>query len=121
MGQWAIVQGQYGCANLEEGDSGAVANAEQEEGDEDGDGGPQPVQLPVLVLSTAVIQDQLWTGRGWSVLGRWRGRFPRDSHSHLQPWVPASAPHPYRLGQANGGPAPSLLCPVQGPCGEKVP
>ena len=67
MGQWAIVRGQYGCAHLEEGDSGAVAHAEQEEGDEDGDGGPQSVQLPVLVFSTAVIQDQFWTGRGWLV------------------------------------------------------
>ena len=63
-GQWAIVQGEYRCAHLEEGDSGAIAHTEQEEGDEDCDGGPQSVQLPVLVLSTAVIQDQLWTGRG---------------------------------------------------------
>lgn len=53
--------------HLKEGHSGAVAHAEQEEGDEDGDGGPQPVQLPILVLGTAVVQEQLWTGRGWSV------------------------------------------------------
>lgn len=44
-------------AHLEKGDRGAVAHAEQEEGDEDGDGGPQPVQLPILGLCTALIQD----------------------------------------------------------------
>ena len=75
-GQWAIVWGQYGCAHLEEGDSGAVAHAEQEEGDEDGDGGPQSVQLPVLVFSTAVIQDQFWTGRGWLVSCMTEGLIP---------------------------------------------
>lgn len=55
-------QGQ--CANLEESDCGAVAHAEQEESDEDGDGCPQPIQFPVLGLGTALIQVQLWTGGG---------------------------------------------------------
>lgn len=55
-------------AHLEEGDGGTVAHAEQEEGDEDGDGGPQPVQLPVLGLHTGLVQENLWTGREWSVL-----------------------------------------------------
>jgi hypothetical protein len=55
------------CAHLEECDSGTVAHAEQEEGDEDGDGRPQPIQLPVLGLGTGLIQIHFWTGRGWSV------------------------------------------------------
>ena len=46
-------------ANLEECDRGAVAHAEQEEADEDGDGRPEPVQLPILGLSTGLIQFQL--------------------------------------------------------------
>lgn len=60
-------------AHLEEGDGGTVAHAEQEEGDEDGDGGPQPVQLPVLGLHTRLVQENLWTGREWSVLACVRG------------------------------------------------
>ena len=63
-------------AHLEKGDRGAVAHAEQEEGDEDGDGGPQPVQLPILGLCTALVQKHPWTGRGRSVLvavGGWLG------------------------------------------------
>ena len=46
-------------ANLEECDRGAVTHAEQEEADEDGDGRPEPVQLPILGLSTGLIQFQL--------------------------------------------------------------
>lgn len=42
-------------AHLEERHGGAVAHAEQEEGDEDGDGRPQPVQLPVLGVSTGLL------------------------------------------------------------------
>ena len=43
-------------ADLEECDSSAVAHTEQEEADEDGDGCPEPVQLPILGLSTDIIQ-----------------------------------------------------------------
>ena len=54
-------------ADLEECDSSAVAHAEQEEADEDGDGRPEPVQLPVLGLSTGLVQLQPWTERAVSV------------------------------------------------------
>ena len=51
--------------HLEEGHGGAVADAEQEERDEDGDGCPEPVQLPILGVRTALLlQEQVCTGRG---------------------------------------------------------
>ena len=46
-------------ADLAECDRGAVAHAEQEEADEDGDGRPEPVQLPVLGLSRDLVQSHL--------------------------------------------------------------
>lgn len=51
-------------SHLEEGDGGTVAHAEQEEGDEDGDGGPQPIQLSILGLHAALVQQQVCRGRG---------------------------------------------------------
>lgn len=54
-------------ANLEECDRGAVAHTEQEEADEDGDGRPEPIQLPVLGRSTGLVQFQLWTEKAVSL------------------------------------------------------
>lgn len=56
-------------AHLEEGDGGTIADAEQEEDDEDGEGDPQLFQLPVWHLCTALSVYQLCIGRGWSVPG----------------------------------------------------
>lgn len=56
-----------GVADLEECDGGTVAHTEQEEADEDGDGCPEPVQLPVLGLSTGIVHFHPWTEREVSV------------------------------------------------------
>lgn len=54
-------------ADLEECDSSAVAHAEQKEADKNGDGRPECIQLPVLGLSTDIIQFCVWTERAVSV------------------------------------------------------
>lgn len=42
-------------ANLAECDRDTVAHAEEDEADEDGDSHPEPIQLPVLGLSTGLV------------------------------------------------------------------
>lgn len=54
-----IKQCRNNAANLAEYDRGAVAHAEQEKVDEDGDGPPEPIQLPLLGLSRGLVQSHL--------------------------------------------------------------
>lgn len=92
-------RGQWGNgADLEECDGGTVAHAEQEEGDEDGDGRPEPVQLPVQGLSTVVVQFQLWTERGSQCLSQ-QGVAGRESLCGKWVCMEAEEKGPAGLGQ----------------------
>ena len=57
--QEKIKQYRNNAANLAECDRGAVTHVEQEEVDEDSDGRPEPIQLPVLGLSRGLVQSHL--------------------------------------------------------------
>ena len=121
--------------HLEEGHGGAVADAEQEERDEDGDSRPEPVQLPVQVVRTALLlQQQICTGRGVSAVsahgglggvigasgqgslcGRGGGRcdppWAGQGSPEVSLWAPAPALQPWPLsGPGLWGPAPILSC-----------
>lgn len=63
-------------ADLEECDSCTVAHTEREEADEDDDGRPDPVQLPVLGVSTGLVQFQPWTKRAVSLCPNKAGTIP---------------------------------------------
>ena len=105
--------GTEGVADLEECDSGTVAHAEQEEGDEDGDGRPEPVQLPVQGLSTVVVQFQLWTERGSQCLSQ-QGVTGRDSLCGKWVCMEAEEKGPAGLGRQTL-PGASFISAVFGP------